>query len=150
MFSKVAQNREAQVCTKFFFCSDCAKCYFFVQKCSARKAKTCAFFGKNCAKVLRMETLAFIKIYHSAFSWIYFVYDLGFPTKFSLNKIRSVSIKIFANLDNIFDLILRKFHPFLQNFVQFHLIKIEIFPFCIRKIVRFLTECLVFHTFSVI
>ena len=123
MFSKVAQNREAQVCTKFFFCSDCAKCYFFVQKCSARKAKTCAFFCKNCAKVLRMETLAFIKIYHSAFSWIYFVYDLGFPMKFSLNKIRENKQTKFVQFQSKFLQISTYFWQnklFISDFLHFY------------------------------
>jgi len=34
-----------------------AQSAFLTQKCSAPKAKNCAFFHKNCAEVLRMETL---------------------------------------------------------------------------------------------
>ena len=47
------------------FCESCARneilflrnCYFFAQKLCAKKEKFCVSFRKNCAKVLRMETL---------------------------------------------------------------------------------------------
>ena len=62
LFHKVAQNRKTQkwnsaILREIKFANDCAKCYFFAQKCNATKAKVYAFFRKNCAKVLRMETL---------------------------------------------------------------------------------------------
>ena len=37
--------------------NDCANCCFFAQNWCAKKEKFCVSFRKNCAKVLRMETL---------------------------------------------------------------------------------------------
>ena len=39
------------------FSNDCANCSFFAQNWCAKKEKFCVSFRKNCAKVLRMETL---------------------------------------------------------------------------------------------
>ena len=45
------------------FANDCANCCFFVQNWCAKKEKFCVSFRKNCAKVLRMETLSRIGFY---------------------------------------------------------------------------------------
>ena len=48
LFRKVAQNRKTQKRnSEIKFANDCRKYYFFVQKCSATKAKICVFFLKN-------------------------------------------------------------------------------------------------------
>ena len=63
------------------FANDFAKCNFSisVQKCSATKAKFCTFFRKNCAKVLRMETLIEYNNYHKNLH--FFITDLHFNYK---------------------------------------------------------------------
>ena len=62
MFDKIAQNWITQKRNIAFlritkFANDCDKCYFFAQNCSTTKTKIWGLFRKNCAKVLRMETL---------------------------------------------------------------------------------------------
>ena len=67
MFRKIAQNRITQkrnsaILREIEFANDCVKCYLFAQKCSATKTNIFAFFCKNCAKVLQMETLNTIEL----------------------------------------------------------------------------------------
>ena len=54
LFCKIAQNRVMQkrnsaILREMKFATDCAKCYLFVQKCSATKANIFAFFCKSIA-----------------------------------------------------------------------------------------------------
>ena len=61
MFPKIAHNRVTQKAKSTILrelsLRMIAHSIFFAQKCSATKAKIFAFFSKNCAKVLWMETL---------------------------------------------------------------------------------------------
>ena len=51
-----------------FFRANC--CFFFAQNWCARKEKFCVSFRKNCAKVLRMETLDMHKAIVEKFSFL--------------------------------------------------------------------------------
>ena len=61
----VSQKRKRAILRKMTFANDCANCCFFVQNWCAKKEKFCVSFRKNCAKVLRMETLRLTLIYNS-------------------------------------------------------------------------------------
>ena len=50
-------NAKAQFCTKWSLRMFAQSAILFEQNCGAAKAKICAFFRKNCAKVLRMKIL---------------------------------------------------------------------------------------------
>ena len=54
----VLQKRNRAILREMTFANDCANyCFFFAQNWCAKKEKFCVSFRKNCAKVLRMETL---------------------------------------------------------------------------------------------
>ena len=53
----VSQKRNRAILREMTFANDCANCCFFAQNWCAKKEKFCVSFRKNCAKVLRMETL---------------------------------------------------------------------------------------------
>ena len=53
----VSQKRNRAIFREMTFANDCANCCFFAQNWCANKGKFCVSFRKNCAKVLRMETL---------------------------------------------------------------------------------------------
>ena len=54
----VSQKRNRAILREMTFGNDCTNCCFFAQNWCAKKEKFCVSFQKNCAKVLRMETLA--------------------------------------------------------------------------------------------
>ena len=54
--TRVAKKRNRAILREMTFANDCANCCFF-----ATKEKFCVSFRKNCAIVLRMETLDRIK-----------------------------------------------------------------------------------------
>ena len=53
----VSQKRNRAILREMTIANDCANCWFFAQNWCAKKEKFCVSFRKNCAKVLRMETL---------------------------------------------------------------------------------------------
>ena len=53
----VSQKRKRAILRKMTFANDCTNCCFFAQNWCAKKEKFCVSFRKNCANVLRMETL---------------------------------------------------------------------------------------------
>ena len=53
----VSQKRNREILREMTFANDCANCCFFAQNWCAKKEKFFVSFRKNCAKVLRMETL---------------------------------------------------------------------------------------------
>ena len=53
----VSQKRNSAILREMTFANYCANCCFFAQNWCAKKEKFCISFRKNCAKVLRMETL---------------------------------------------------------------------------------------------
>ena len=59
------KKRNRAILREMTFANDCANCCFFVQNWCAKKEKFCVSFRKNCAKVLRMETLRLTLIYNS-------------------------------------------------------------------------------------
>ena len=87
------------------------------------------FFKKSFTKIY------FTKVWLPYSIFLLFSLNYGFPNKFSLNEIRSVSFKIFAN----FDVHSTKFPTslFAKFSYNFRWTQIEIFPFRIKKIVRF-------------
>ena len=55
----VSEKRNRAILREMTFANDCANCCFFAQNWCSKKEKFCVSFRKNCAKVLRMETLLF-------------------------------------------------------------------------------------------
>ena len=55
--TRVAKKRNRAILREMTFANNCANCCFFAQNWCATKEKFCVPFRKNCAKVLRMETL---------------------------------------------------------------------------------------------
>ena len=54
----VSQKRNREILREMTFVNDCANfCFFFAQKWCAKKEKIFVSLHKNCAKVLRIETL---------------------------------------------------------------------------------------------
>ena len=58
----VSQKRLRAILREMTFANDCANCCFFAQNWCLKKEKFCVSFRKNCATVLRMETL-YIRFY---------------------------------------------------------------------------------------
>ena len=61
--TRVAKKRNRAILREMTFANDCVNCCFFAQNWCATKEKFCVSFRKNCAKVLRMETLVQIPIF---------------------------------------------------------------------------------------
>ena len=53
----VSKKQNSAILREMTFANYCANCCFFAQNWCAKKEKNCVSFRKNCAKVLRMETL---------------------------------------------------------------------------------------------
>ena len=61
--TRVAKKRKRTILREMTFANGSANCCFFAQNRCATKEKFCVSFRKNCAKVLRMETLVQIPIF---------------------------------------------------------------------------------------
>ena len=80
----VLQKRKRAILREMTFANDCTNCCFFAQNWCAKKEKYCVLFRKNCAEVLRMETIA----------WkLYFLYKSQ-PTQLRILISRYMSVPV--------------------------------------------------------